>query len=47
MIHHVYICSNLNSPVVVRECDRLEGNLHTNIFTCFSSSYFSQEGKYC
>jgi hypothetical protein len=47
MVHRVYICSNLNSPVVVQDCARLEGNLHTNIFTCSSSSYFSQEGKHC
>jgi hypothetical protein len=38
MVHRVYICSNLNSPNVVQGCDRLEGNIHTNIFTCSSSS---------
>jgi hypothetical protein len=46
MVRQVYICSNVNSPVVVQDCDRLEGNLHTNIFTCSSSSYFSQEGNH-
>jgi hypothetical protein len=47
MVHRVYICSNLNSPVVVQDFARLEGNLHTNIFTCSYSSYFSQDGKHC
>jgi hypothetical protein len=30
----------------VQDCDRLESNIHSNIFTCSSSSYFSQEGKH-
>ena len=38
MIHRVYICTNRNSPFVVQNCDRLEGNHYTNIFTCSSSS---------
>jgi hypothetical protein len=47
MVHRVYICTNLNSPFVVQDCDRFEGNYHTNIFTCPSCSFVSQEGKYC
>jgi hypothetical protein len=47
MVYRVYICTNLNSPFVVNDCDRLEGNHHTNIFTCFSSSFVSQKGNHC
>jgi hypothetical protein len=47
MVHRVYICTNLNSPFVVHDCVRLEGNNHTNIFTCSSSSFISQKGNHC
>jgi hypothetical protein len=46
MVHRVYICTNLSSPFVLQDCDRLESNHHTNIFTCSSSSFISQEGKH-
>jgi hypothetical protein len=46
MVHRVYICTNLNSPFVLQDCDQLESNQHTNIFTCSSSSFISQEGKH-
>jgi hypothetical protein len=39
IIHHVYICSNMNSPFVVYDCDRLEGNHHTTTFPCSSRSF--------
>jgi hypothetical protein len=53
LIHRVYICTNLNSPFVVQDCARLEGNHHTNIFTCSSSGFVlkkkvhSREEKSC
>ena len=52
MIHRVYICSNLNSPFVMQDCDQLEGSHSTNIIP-LSSSYvfmkqvYSQEGEHC
>jgi hypothetical protein len=46
MVHRVYICTNLNSPFVLQDCYRLESNQYTNIFTCSSSSFISQEGKH-
>jgi hypothetical protein len=47
MVHRVYICTNLNSPFVVQDCDQLEGNHDTNIFTCSSRSFVPHEGKHC
>jgi hypothetical protein len=52
IIHRVYICSNMNSPFVVQDCDRLEGNHHTTTFPCSSRSFVLskmvdfQEGKH-
>ena len=52
MIHRVYICSNLNSPFVMQDCDQLEGSHIINIIP-LSSSYvfmkqvYSQEGEHC
>jgi hypothetical protein len=46
MVHRVYICTNLSSPFVLQDCDRLESNHHTNIFTCSSISFILQEGKH-
>jgi hypothetical protein len=46
MVHRVYICTNLSSSFVLQDCDGLESNHHTNIFTCSSSSFISQEGKH-
>jgi hypothetical protein len=38
IVHRVYICSNTNSPFVVQDCDRLEGNRHIyNHFPMFLS----------
>jgi hypothetical protein len=39
MVHHIYICTNLNSPFVVQDCDRLEGNHYTTTFPCSSRSF--------
>jgi hypothetical protein len=39
MVHRIYICTNLNSPFVVQDCDRLEGNHHTTTFSCSSRSF--------
>jgi hypothetical protein len=39
MVHRIYICTNLNSPFVVQDCDRLEGNHHTTTFPCSSRSF--------
>jgi uncharacterized membrane protein len=39
MVHHIYICTNLNSPFVVQDCDRLEGNHRTTTFPCSSRSF--------
>jgi hypothetical protein len=47
MVHRVYICTNLNSPFGVHDCDGLVGNHHTNIFTCFSSIFVSQKWNNC
>jgi hypothetical protein len=46
MVHRVYICTRLSSPFVLQDCNRLVSNHHTNIFTCSSSSFISQEGKH-
>jgi DNA-directed RNA polymerase subunit RPC12/RpoP len=45
MVHRVYICTNLNSPFVVQDCDQLEGNHDTNIFTCSSRVLFRMKGS--
>jgi hypothetical protein len=49
MIHRVYIRSNMNSPFVVQDYDRLEGNHNnTNIFSCSSKKQVHfQEGEHC
>jgi hypothetical protein len=39
LVHHIYICTNLNSPFVVQDCDRLEGNHRTTTFPCPSRSF--------
>jgi hypothetical protein len=39
MVHRIYICTNLNSPFVVQDCDRSEGNHHTTTFPCSSRSF--------
>jgi hypothetical protein len=39
MVHRIYVCTNLNSPFVVQDCDRLEGNHHTTTFPCSSRSF--------
>jgi hypothetical protein len=39
MVHRIYICTNLNSPFVVHDCDRLEGDHHTTTFPCSSRSF--------
>jgi hypothetical protein len=39
MVHRIYICTNLNSPFAVQDCDRLEGNHHTTTFPCSSRSF--------
>jgi hypothetical protein len=39
MVHRIYICTNLNSPFLVQDCDRLEGNHHTTTFPCSSRSF--------
>jgi hypothetical protein len=39
MVHRIYICTNLTSPFVVQDCDRLEGNHHTTTFPCSSRSF--------
>jgi hypothetical protein len=44
MVHRIYIYTNLNSSFVAQDCDELEGKHHTNIFTCSSRSFVSQEG---
>jgi hypothetical protein len=46
MVHRVYICTILSSPLFLQDCDQLESNHHTNIFTCSSSSFISQEGMH-
>jgi hypothetical protein len=46
MVHRVYICTHLSSPFGLQDCDQLESNHHTNIFTCSSSSFISQEGMH-
>jgi hypothetical protein len=40
MVHRIYICTNLHSPFVVQDCDRLEGNHHTTTFPCSSRRFF-------
>jgi len=53
MIHRVYICSNLNSPFVVQECDQLEGCNSNNIVMPSYSSFVLKkhvkikEGEHC
>ena len=52
MIHRVYICSNLNSPFVMQDCDQLEGSHIINIIplsSCyvFMKQVYSQEGVHC
>jgi hypothetical protein len=52
MVHRIYICTNLNSPFVVQDYDRLEGNHYTTTFPCSSHSFVRnkmvdfQEGKH-
>ena len=39
MIHRVYVRSNMNSPFVVQDYDRLESSHNnTNIFSCSSET---------
>ena len=49
MIHRVYVRSNMNSPFVVQDYDRLEGSHNnTNIFSCSSKKQVHfQEGDHC
>ena len=53
MIHRVYVSSDMNSPFVVQDCDKLEGSRTNNIITCPSSNFvlnkqvYSQEGEHC
>ena len=49
MIHRVYIRSNMNSPFVVQDYDRLEGSHNnTNIFSCsLKKQVHFQEGEHC
>ena len=39
MVHQVYICSNLNSPFTVQQCDQVEGCNATNPIMSSSSSF--------
>jgi hypothetical protein len=39
MVHRIYICTNLNAPFVVQDCDRLEGNHYTTTFPWSSRSF--------
>ena len=53
MVHRVYICSNLKSPLVVQECDHVEGYNSNNLGISSSSSFVLkqqvkiQEGEHC
>jgi hypothetical protein len=42
MVHRIYICTNLNSPFVVQDCDRLKGNHHTTTFPCSSRIFLNK-----
>ena len=53
MMHHVYICSNLKSPFIVRKYDQLEGCNSYNVIMSSSTSFVIkkhvefQEGEQC
>jgi len=45
MVHRVYMCSNLKSPLVVQEFDQVEGcNNNNHILSTFSSFVFKKIG---
>jgi hypothetical protein len=49
MVHRVYICSNMNSPFVMKQYDQLEGcdkaNHITSSSTCPSLYVLEQQGQ--
>ena len=47
MVHRVYICSNLNSPFTVQQCDQLEGCNATNPIMSSSSSFILKKQVHC
>ena len=47
MVHRVYICSNLNSPFTVQQCDQVEGCNATNPIMSSSSSFILKKQVHC
>jgi hypothetical protein len=49
MVHHVYICSNMKSPFVMKQYDHLDGfvkaNHITSSCTCPSLYVLQQQGQ--